>query len=205
MRRLAIIPVVLMLSALLPQAAAASAPVSVDQWTLIPPPNPNFDWTCTSNGARIDCWGVEYSESDGLADPAFTCDGRQILIAFTQTLTAHRTHDAEGRVLRNHTVGTFDERWTLEGSGGPGLVSRGRWSLMVDYAIPGVVQSRINTYSGMTLTVSAPGMGVIFQDNGRTVLNWDESEILAVHGHQAFGEDFEGAIAAACDALLAQG
>lgn len=206
MRRLAIVPLALMTAALLAPGAAAASPVAVDPSTLTPPPNPNFDWTCTSNGERVDCWGVEYFESDGSGggDPAFSCDGRQIEVAFTQTVTAHRTHDADGRVIRNHQVGTFDERWTLEGSDGPGLTSRGRWSVMVEYAIPGVPESRTTAYSGMQLEVSAPGVGVIFQNNGRVVTNWDESEILAIHGHQAFFEDFDGAIAAACDVLLAQ-
>jgi hypothetical protein len=207
MRRFAIAPMLFVIATALAPTAAASSPVAVDPSSLIPPPNPNFDWTCTSNGQRIDCWGVEYFESDGLegGDPAFSCDGRQIQIAFTQTVTAHRTHDASGRVLRNHQVGTFDERWTLEGSEGAGLTSRGRWVVDVVYAIPGEPESRTNAYTGMQLAVSAPGVGVIFQNNGRVLTNWDESEVLAISGQQSFYEDFDGAIAAACDVLLAQG
>ena len=68
-------------------------------------------------------------------------------------------------MTRNHTVGTFDERWRLEGSDVV-LTSRGRWTLTVDYAVPGVVTSRTNTYTGTTLAVSAPGEGVIFQNTG---------------------------------------
>ena len=205
MRRLATMPIAIVAAALLAPSAWAAPSTIVDPSTLTPPPNPNFDWTCESNGERIDCWGVEFFQSDGTdeGDPAFSCDGRQIQIAFTQTVTAHRTHDAEGRVLRNHQVGTFDERWTLEGSDGPGLTSRGRWSVMVEYAIPGDTTSRTTAYTGMQLAVSAPGVGVIFQNNGRVLLNWNESEILAISGQQAFYEDFDGAIAAACDVLLA--
>ncbi|MBA2381045.1 MAG: hypothetical protein H0V73_02955 [Chloroflexi bacterium] len=177
----------------------ATSPSAVDPSTLTPPPNPNFVWNCTSNGQRIDCIGVESSSAiDENPDPAFSCSGVPILVTFTQTLTAHRTHDAEGRVLRNHTIGTFDETWRLAGMSGPVLTSRGRWSLVVTYAEPGVVESRTIAYSGAQLTLSAPGEGVIFQNTGHIVTNWDESEVLAVHGPFI---DFDAGIAAACDAF----
>ena len=180
--------------------AVAAAPAPVDPSTLTPPPNPNFDWTCVTRGNGIVCDGTEVSSAVDGTNPDFACDGNPILVTFTQTLTARRSHDAAGRVTRNHTVGTFDERWRLAGSDVV-LTSRGRWTLTVDYAVPGDVTSRTNTYTGNTLTVSAPGEGVIFQNIGRTKLNWDESEVLAVSGHQDMLFDFEGAIAAACAAF----
>ena len=70
----------------------------------------------------------------------------------------------------------------------------------MDYAIPGDVTSRTNTYTGGTLTVSAPGEGIIFQNTGRVRLNWDESEVLASSGPQDM-MDFDAAIAAACAAF----
>jgi hypothetical protein len=201
-RMIAQLSIALSLALAAPLGAQAAAPHQVDPSTLTPPPNPNFEWDCTSNGQRVDCDGVELiSGVDEAIDPAFSCDGRAILDTFTQTVRSHRTHDAEGRVIRNHMVGTFDEEWRLAGTSGPVLIARGRWSAGVDYAIPGDVMSRINTYSGATLTVSARGHGVIFQNTGRVVTNWDESEVLAAHGPQAFLEDFDGAIAAACDAF----
>ena len=66
--------------------------------------------------------------------------------------------------------------------------------------MPGDVTSRTITDTGNTLTVSAPGEGVIFQDVGRVRVNWDGSELLAVSGHQDIW-DFEGSIAAACAAF----
>ena len=181
-------------------AALASAPVPVDPSTLTPPPNPNFDWTCKERGSGIVCNGVELGGAvDENADPSFSCDGNPILATFTQTLTARRSHDADGRVTRNHTIGTFDERWRLEGSDTI-LTARGRWTLTVDYAIPGDVTSRTNTYTGGTLAVSAPGEGIIFQNTGRVRLNWDESEVLASSGPQDM-MDFDAAIAAACAAF----
>ena len=71
---------------------------------------------------------------------------------------------------------------------------------MVDYAVPGDPQSRTIRSAGAGLTVSAPGEGVIFQNTGRVVTNWDESEVLSISGHQAFWDNFDGAIAAACAA-----
>jgi hypothetical protein len=193
--------VAVLLLGLAPGAMAAK-PASVDPSTLTPPPNPNFTWDCTATPQRIHCSGVErISAVDAEIDPAFSCDGRPILDTFTQVVTSDRTHDAAGRVMRNHLVGTFDETWRLEGTTGPLLTARGRWTLSVDYAVPGVVESRTNTYTGTTLAVRAPGHGVIFQNTGRVRLNWDESEILAISGPQASAEDFGGAIAAACAAF----
>ena len=185
-------------------AASAAPPRPVDPSTLTPPPNPNFDWRCTSNGQRIDCDGVETIVAvEEPIDPSFSCGGQPILTTFTQVVRAHRTHDAQGRVIRNHMVGTFDEVWSLEGSDGT-LNTRGRWSASVDYAVPGDVTSRINTYSGQQVTAWVRGGGVIFQNTGHVVANWDESELLSIHGPQDFYEDFDAAIAAACVVLLAR-
>ena len=179
----------------------AAPPTSVDPGTLIPAPNPNFDWDCTSTSQRILCDGVEVIGAvDAEIDPGFSCDGALIRDTFTQVVTSNRTHDAEGREIRNHLVGTFDETWRLEGTTGPLLTARGRWAVSINFAEPGVVESRITTFTGGQLAVSAPGVGLIFQNTGRVRLNWDESEVLAMSGPQAF-EDFDAAIAAACDAF----
>src|SRR4051812_2544084 len=148
--------------------ASASAPVGVDPSTLTPPPNPDFDWTCVTHGGGIVCDGSAVGGGvDENPDPSFSCDGHPILVTFTQTVTARRSHDSAGRETRNHIVGTFDERWRLEGSDIV-LTSRGRWTETVDFAVPGDVASRTITDTGNTLTVSAPGEGVIFQNVGRT-------------------------------------
>ena len=159
---------------------AAASPTPVDPASLIPPPNPSFEWTCRSTGQRIDCRGVQVSGDTAL--PAFSCGAHTITIDFVQTVTAHRVHDATGRVLWAMLVGTFDELWTLDGASEPALTSKGRWTQRVDYAVPGVRESRTIVYTGATLAVSAPGQGVIFQNTGRTEMNWDESEVVAISG-----------------------
>jgi hypothetical protein len=195
--------VVILLLGLAP-GAVASGPTSVDPSTLTPPPNPNFTWSCTATPQRIICTGVEaIGAVDAEIDPAFSCDGVPILDTFTQVVTSVRTHDAAGRVIRNHLVGTFDEIWRLQGTTGPLLTTRGRWTETIAYAEPGRLESRTITDTGTTLAVSAPGIGVIFQGTGRVRMNWDGSEILAISGPQAFVEDFDGAIAAACAAFAA--
>ncbi len=146
------------------------------------------------------CTGTEVGGAvDENPDPSFSCDGNPILVTFTQTLSARRSHDSAGRETRNHTIGTFDERWRIDGSDTV-LTSRGRWTETVDFAVPGDITSRTITDTGNTLTVSAPGEGIIFQDIGRVKVNWDGSELLAVSGHQDIW-DFEGSIAAACAAF----
>jgi hypothetical protein len=202
-RLLAIVATGLLVAAAAP-AAFAAAPTPVDPSTLTPPPNPNFTWSCLRYTTGIQCAGVELESGvDVNPDPSFSCDGHPILVTFTQTLTSRRSHDAEGRVTRNHTVGTFDEQWRLDGSDGPLLTSRGRWTETVAFPIPGDVTSRTITDTGTTLAVSAPGQGVIFQNTGRARSNWDGSEILALAGPQAMIEDFDGAIGAVCAAFAA--
>lgn len=178
--------------------ATAATPVSVDPSTLTPPPNPNFVWDCTSNGNGIDCHGVETFGATNVE--GFSCGAQSFTVTFTQTTKAHRVHDAQGRVLFAQSVVTFDEQWWIEGSGGPILTSRGRSNTMVDYAVPGDPQSRTFRSAGAGLTVSAPDEGVIFQNTGRVVTNWDESDVLSISGHQDLWDNFDGAIAAACSA-----
>jgi hypothetical protein len=202
MRRLiALVATGLLVAASAP-AALAGAPTPVDPLTLTPPPNPNFTWTCLAYPTGIECTGVEPSSGvDVNPDPSFSCDGHPILVTYTQMVTGRRWHDAEGRVTHSHFVGTFDEHWRLDGSDGPLLTSRGRWTERFTYPIPGDVTSRTPVFTGTTLAVSAPGQGVIFQNTGRVVFNWDESEVLALAGPQAMIEDFDGAIEAVCAAF----
>src|SRR6186713_1249991 len=135
-RRIALLATSLLMAAA--PAAIAAGPTSVDPSTLTPPPNPNFTWTCLRYPTGIECTGVEPSGAvDASGDPAFSCDGEPILVTFTQLLTSRRSHDADGRVTRNHVVGTFDEQWRLDRTGGPVLTSRGRWTETVTFAIPG--------------------------------------------------------------------
>jgi hypothetical protein len=199
MLRLRALAFTLLLLAASAPGAAAAPPAQVDPATLTPPPNPNYDWDCTSNAGGIDCWGVE---TFGAIDAeGFSCGAKSFVVTFTQTTTAHRVHDAQGRVLWNHFVVTFDEAWRLDGTTGPVLRSKGRVNTMIDYAVPGDPESRTIRSGGASLTVSAPGEGVIFENTGRVVTNWDESEVLSISGQQDFYEDFDGAIAAACAAV----
>ena len=201
MRSIALLATGLLLAATAP-ATLAAAPSTIDPSTLTPPPNPYYDWACVQKSDGVDCTGVQPSGAvDFNPDPAFSCHGALILDTFEQFATSHVTYDAAGRVLRNHKVVTFDEQWRLDGTSGPLLRSRGRFTETLDYAIPGDETSATITDTGTTLAVSAPGEGVIFANTGRAVFNWDGSEILALSGPQAMIRDFGGAMAAVCAAF----
>ena len=203
MRRLLPLVATVLLVAGAPGSALAGTPTAVDPATLTPPPNPSYTWDCVRHPQGIDCTGVRVSSAvNQNPDPSFACDGRLILVTFTQTETARRSHDVDGRVTRTHIVGTFDERWRLEGTSGPILTSRGRWTETVAYGIPGDPATRTVTDTGTTLAVSAPGQGVIFHATGRVVFD-AEGEIVALSGPQAMIRDFDGAIDAVCDAFAA--
>jgi hypothetical protein len=202
MRRTRPLLAAMLLLASIAPASVNAAPAAVDPATLTPPPNPNYEWTCVQKPTAIDCTGVQRSSAaDQNPDPSFACDGHPILVTFQQTVTAHRTHTADGRVVRNHLVGTFDEVWRLEGTVSPLLRSRGRWTETLAYAIPGDTTSRTIVDNGSTLAVSAPGDGVIFANTGHAVFNWDGGEVLALAGPQAMIRDFDGAMAAVCAAF----
>lgn len=190
------ISAVLLVLALAP-VAAAGPPQSVDPGTLTPPPNPTFDWDCVSSDQGITCRG---ERTFGAVDVSFFgCEGNPILITFVQSEKVHRFHDEAGRVIRTHIVGTFDETWRLEGSPIV-LTSRGRWSETFRYAVPGDTTTRTHELHGVTLKVSAPGLGVIAHDVGVVKLNWDGSELLALHGPHDFF-DFDAALVPVCKAF----
>jgi hypothetical protein len=199
-RHLALFAAVLMLVTV-PGAASASGPTTVDPTTLTPPPNPTYTWDCLSGPQGIDCTGVRVSTAvDVNPDPSFSCGERLILVTFRQTEMARRSHDSDGRVTRTHIVGSFDEQWRLEGTSGPTLTSRGRWSEGIRYAVPGDPTSRTITDTGITVAVSAPSEGVIFHTTGRVVFDAD-GNVASLAGPQAFMRDFEGAIQAVCEAF----
>jgi hypothetical protein len=189
-----IITAVLLLLAVATPATAAS-PQPVDPATLTPPPNPNFDWNCVSNDQGITCRGDQtFGEIDF---SFFECDGRPVLITFTQTETSHRFHDEAGRVIRTHVVGRFDETWRLEGSPTV-LTSRGRWSETWHYPVPGDATTRSHQIHGATLMISAPGVGLVNHNAGLVRLDLDDSVLIALRGKHTF---FETGEADVCEAF----
>ena len=116
-----------------------------------------------------------------------------------QVSTLRREHDAQGRVTHVSVHVQFEERWTLPGSS----VTLRSWGDNVSTAVlatPGDIPSITRTYRGEIHRVVGPD-GVLVRNTGMLQDNWDESEILAMHGTFDEFTDFEAAVGRVCDAF----
>lgn len=200
-RSAALVLAVGMALAVAPGASAGPA-ATVDPSTLMPPPSGNFDLTCVNDGRAITCTGSEVQTFVDLdiGDGGFACDGRGIIDNGRQVRTGTFTYDLAGRATRWFDRGTFDELWHLYGSANPTLRSSGNWSTVNDFAVPGDITSRTRTYRGAPHRVIGP-RGLVYNDAGLVVLDWNESNILALHGPHLEFTDFDAARAAVCSAF----
>jgi hypothetical protein len=180
--------------------AALAAKETVDPSTLTPPLDPDI-FTCVRQGRGILCDG---RQADAYADlspgPEFACGDRLILVTGFQVETTRAWNDAEGRRLKVKSHGTFDETWRLEGSSGPELRAHGSWNEHFVYTTPGDIATRTQTITGNEVSAIAPGQGNIFQNTGITRIDPD-GDVVRQGGPHDFYTNFEGAIAAACEAL----
>ena len=182
--------------AVAPQALAA--PITVDPATLLPPPPGSFDPRCVAQGGGTICTGTEvatFVDLD-LSDGGFACDGHAIIDDGQQIRDGRFAYDAQGRATDWFTRGTFREVWTLDGvPGAPQLTTHGQWSVKNDFRIPGDITSRTRAYRGEQLAVYGPN-GLVAHNPGIVVWDWDESNILKLHGGQT-GDEFMDAVCAA--------
>lgn len=204
MRRPAAIFIALCLALAVAPGVSAGSGTTVDPSTLTPPPSGNFDLTCVNDGRAITCTGTEVQTFTDLniGDSGLACGGRGIIDNGRQVRTGTFTYDLAGRATRWFDRGTFDEVWHLDGSTSPTVRSSGNWSTVNDFAVPGDITSRTRTYRGAPHRVIGP-RGLVYNDAGMVVLDWDESNILALHGPHLEFTDFEAAIAGVCAAFAA--
>jgi hypothetical protein len=179
-----------------PQALAA--PAGVDPSTLTPPPPASFDSQCVPQGGGTVCTGTEvatFVDLD-LGDAGLACDGHAIIDNGQQIRDGRFKYDAQGRATDWFTRGTFREVWTLDGvPGASNLTTHAQWSVKNDFRIPGDITSRTRAYRGEQLAVYGPN-GLVAHDPGVVVYDWDESNILKIHGGQT-GDGFLDAVCTA--------
>ena len=73
-----------------------------------------------------------------------------------------------------------------------------------EYLIPGDLSSRTETFTGVDVHNTAPGVGLIVHDVGLKTFDID-GNLLAAHGPHHMLEDFEGSLAKLCDAFAVIG
>jgi hypothetical protein len=204
--RKAIAILVSVLALLVPASASAGQPDSVDPAIMQPALNPSFaPWDCWRTGTGIVCDGARTLAWEG-AESIFVCEGRPVYSTGTDERTLRRFGDENGLAL--HSTAHTDIRETLsltpDGSG-PTLQGIGRFTQHYEYAIPGDLSSRTERLTGIDVTVTGAGVGLVIHEVG--VKSFDiDGNVLLVHGPHPILDDFEGAwFAKVCDAFAAMG
>lgn len=186
-------------------AAAAERPGGrspVDPTTITPPLNPSFTWTCQRVGDKTLCEGERHDAWDAL-NTGIPCGGGFIYSTGTDERTLRRWGDAEGRAL--HTQGHARIRETLSLS--PDMSGRtasaiGQFNDRYRYPVPGDIDSRVQTISGIDVRVTVRGSGVVMKDVGVKSFDIDDN-LLFAHGQHDILDGFDEAFAKVCAALLA--
>lgn len=182
-------------------AVAAGRGDSVDPAVMQPSLNPSFSpWECWQTGSGIVCDGARSLSWTG-AETGLVCDGHVVYTTGTDERTQRRFGDETGRALA--TIQHVDIRETLSLSAdgtGPTLRAAGHFQEHFEYAIPGDLSSRTDTYTGLDVRVTGPGVGLVLHDVGVKTFDIDDN-VLAAHGPHPVVEDFEAAFAKICDAF----
>jgi hypothetical protein len=203
--RKALAVLVSVLALLLPASASAGQPDSVDPAIMQPALNPSFaPWDCWRTGNGIVCDGTRALSWEG-AETGFVCEGRPVYSTGTDERTLRRFGDESGLGL--HSTGHADIRETLsltpDGSG-PTLQGIAHFTQHFEYAIPGDLSSRTERFTGIDVTVTGAGVGLVIHDVG--IKSFDiEDNVLLAHGPHPVLDDFEGTFAKLCDAFAAMG
>lgn len=188
----------------IPGAAMAGVAGDVDQSALQPPLNPNFTYRCTTDGPSIRCQGTD-ADTWSNEDIGLTCGDQPIYATGASDEQLIRWHLADGRAVKTIADLRFDETWTLSpGGSGPSVAVAGHLTRHYDYPVPGVRSERVLTEIGLSWRVTAPGVGLIAHDAGSVRYlpgsEFDEADDLK--GPKDSWDDFDGAIAEACDVLM---
>jgi hypothetical protein len=175
--------------------ALALAPAGVAGQPVTQPLNPappSFE-TCKTVGNGVTCAGSRV-ETYGPQDSGIVCgNGASTFDPIDQGLDyqhAIRFYDSNGdllkRMIYDHDVGAFSNPLTGD------AIPYNQHNTTTDVlAVPGDFGSATETVTGeVNFTVS--GMGLVFQNAGRTVFDASSGDIVSSSGPQDFNEYFNG-------------
>jgi hypothetical protein len=180
--------------------ANAGAHGTVDPAIMQPPLNPTFTWTCSRSGPGFICDGVRHDS--WTAEPTdLPCSAGTIYSTATDDRRLRRWSDAQGRALHSHSVAQIDETLSLDPQLN-GITARadGHFSERFLYAVPGELSSRTVIQSGIDVTVTMPGNGLVMHDVGVKAFDIEDN-LLWAHGQHDLFPSFEAGFAKVCDAL----
>jgi hypothetical protein len=175
----------------------AGQPVTVP---LTPPP-PSFE-TCKTVGTQIICEGARVL-SYGPNDSGINCGTFDPIDQGLDYQHAIRYYDTNGflvtRVIHDHNVGAFSNPLT------DASISYNQISNETDVlAVLGDLNSATSTFTG-SINFTVPGMGNVFQNAGRQVVNQATGETLVSSGPQDFNDYFNGNTSVADELCAALG
>jgi hypothetical protein len=193
------------LALMMPATASAGQPDSVDPAIMQPALNATFGpFDCWRTGAGIVCDGARTLAWEG-AETGFECAGRPVYSTGTDERTQRRFGDEAGLALRTNQHVDIRETLSLTTDGsGPTLQGIAHFEERFVYVVPGDLSSRTDTYTGIDVTVTGAGVGLVIHDVGIKSFDIDDNVLLARGPHPIL-EDFDGAFATLCDAFALMG
>ena len=119
----------------------------------------------------------------------------------TNSSTQRRFGDESGFAVRTREHVDDREMFSLSADGtGPTVRVFAHFQHQFEYSIPGDLSSRTETFTGVDVHNTAPGVGLIVHEVGLKTFDID-GNVLVAHGPHPLLEDFEGSLAKLCDAL----
>ena len=190
---------------LAPASALAGRDESVDPATMQPALNPTFaPWECWRAGPGITCVGHRNLAWTNAAW-GIDCEAGSIFGTGTDERTLTRYGDAQGRALSSRQHVEIKEVISVQPDGsGPTLNGVGLFQEHYEYLVPGDLSSRTDTYTGLDVRVTGPGVGLVALDTGVKTFDIDDN-VLFIHGRHDAVEDFDGMLQQICDAFLELG
>jgi hypothetical protein len=189
-----------------PASALAGRSESVDPALMQPALNPAYaPWECWTTGTGITCNG-EFDESwVNQVWPDAECDGRLIYSTGGQHRTLTRHGDADGRAMWSKAHVEIKDELSMQPDGsGPTMRAVGLFEESFAYSIPGDASTRTDRYTGLDVSITAPGYGLVLRDAGVKTFDIDDNVLLR-HGPHPVVDDFDAAMQNVCDAFAALG
>lgn len=188
------------LSSATPVGIGPASARTVDPTTLTPDPaltsDEGTDWSCRAVGTGVMCVG--HKTTIEAAMDIGTCGDGTLFVNGVATRDQVRRYNAGLLEISRDVHLGAEETLGLSPSGtGRTLSAQQNILQKITFGVPGDLDTRTRTESGLYLQVRAPGGGVVFQDAGQQ--SYDENNELLSH-RRRFDEDFLGPV---CAALLA--
>jgi len=156
-----------------PPQSLSSAPNAVDPGSLTPNPvefsSPSTAWECRRAGDGVRCTGHFTEALDG-QENGIDCGGRPIIIVDGEfTRDQVRTFDADLLEIQREGHISFLESWSLSPDGsGPRVEVTSHHLQSIEFEIPGDLDTRRPTETGLNLMVKASDGRVLAKEAGRS-------------------------------------